>query len=384
VSDLAPAPLDVVVLGLSLTSSWGNGHATTYRALLSALARRGHRVLFLERDVPWYASARDLACPTYCQVELYGTLEELRDRFADRVRRADLVVVGSYVPDGRAVADWVFATAMGCTAFYDIDTPVTLEALQEDRCEYLEAAQVPLFDLYWSFTGGVTLDVLENELGARRARPLYCCVDPGAHRPVEPEGPYRWDLGYMGTFCADRQPALEQLLIDTARALPGRRFVVAGAQYPSARWPDNVQHVEHVPPPEHRAFFGAQAFTLNLTRAAMKAAGHSPSVRLFEAAACATPIISDEWVGLGEFFVPGEEILIARSSEDVARLLAQLTPDAARALGRRARRRVLAAHTARHRAETIERDVADARADQGDRAMSTRNVARGRAPHRYL
>jgi spore maturation protein CgeB len=379
-----PEPLDIVVLGLSLTSSWGNGHATTYRALLRALAERGHRVLFLERDVPWYASARDLERPDFCAVELYRSLDELDGRFAARVRQADLVIQGSFVPDGIAVGEWMLATARGCKAFYDIDTPVTLEALRADRCEYLARAQVPKFDLYWSFTGGATLRELEATFGARRARPLYCCVDPALYCPTPDNEARRWDLGYMGTYSADRDAGLEALLLATARRLPERRFVVAGPLYPDRRWPDNVERVEHVAPPDHRRFYSAQGFTLNLTRAAMKAAGHSPSVRLFEAAACGTPIISDAWEGLGELFVAGEEILVARSTEDVVWMLSELAPGAARAIGQRARERVLAAHTAAHRAETLEQDLAEARGAQPARSSSTQKVRRTRTPQRYL
>src|SRR3954468_15280819 len=118
--------LRIVILGLSITTSWGNGHATTYRGLVRALVRRGHDVLFLERDVPWYATHRDLAHPPFGTTVLYRNLEELRDTLSHEVRAADLVVVGSYVPDGVAVADWVQREARGVTAFYDIDTPVTL------------------------------------------------------------------------------------------------------------------------------------------------------------------------------------------------------------------------------------------------------------------
>jgi spore maturation protein CgeB len=86
----------------------------------------------------------------------------------------------------------------------------------------------------------------------------------------------------------------------------------------------------------------------------MVAAGYSPSVRLFEAAACGTPIISDPWPGLDEVFVLGSEILIAETPEDTLRYLRD-TPEAERrAIGARARARVLAAHTAAHRAAELE------------------------------
>jgi spore maturation protein CgeB len=365
--------LDVVVLGLSVTSSWGNGHATTYRALLREVAARGHRVRFLERDVPWYADNRDLPRPVFCDVALYGSLDELRDEWVGAVRDADVVIVGSYVPDGAAVGEWVLETAEGATAFYDIDTPVTLAKLAAGDTEYLTPALVARYDLYLSFTGGPTLRRLERELGAPRARALYCAVDPQHYQPLELEP--RWDLGYMGTYSDDRQPTLERLLLEPARRWPVGRFVVAGPQYPPAvRWPANVERIEHLAPAHHPRFYAEQRYTLNVTRAAMTAAGWSPSVRLFEAAACATPIVSDAWPGLDSVFVPGQEILVAHSTEEALRLVRDV-PDSARLrIGQRARARVLAEHTAAHRAEELETHVLEALG-----ARAARTLPGGRA-----
>jgi spore maturation protein CgeB len=347
------SPLRIVFLGLSITSSWGNGHATTYRALVRELGRRGHRVLFLERNVYWYAENRDLPAPPGCVTELYEDVEDLRARFSGEVSAADFVVLGSYVPEGREVASWVLDTATGATAFYDIDTPVTLAKLDRDEADYVSRALVPRFDLYLSFTGGPTLDRLERTYGARAARPLYCSVDIDQYFPEPSEA--RWDIGYLGTYSDDRQPTLARLLLTPARALPARRFVVAGPQYPaSIQWPPNVERAIHLAPREHRAFYNAQRFTLNVTRADMVRAGYSPSVRLFEAAACGTAIISDVWQGLGAFFRPGEEILVARNSEDVIRYLGSLPDGECRAIGARARERVLEKHTAAHRAAELE------------------------------
>jgi len=347
----------IVFLGLSITSSWGNGHATNYRALVRALAERGHDVLFLERDLPWYAEQRDLPEPPWGRTSLYGSVEELAEKHTDDVAAADLVVVGSYVPDGVAVAEWALGHAGGATAFYDIDTPVTLGKLRRGDREYLSPELVGRFDLYLSFTGGPTLQVLEEGFGARRALAFYCLVDPHAYLPSEQEA--RWDLGYLGTYSDDRQPVLERLLLEPAAQLPEARFAVAGPQYPEAiEWPGNVERIEHVPPAEHPAFYAAQRFTLNVTRAEMREAGWSPSVRLFEAAACGVPVISDRWEGLDQLFVPGEEILIAGSAEDVVGLLRDVGAEEARQIGERARRRVLAEHTAERRCEQLEEEVA--------------------------
>jgi spore maturation protein CgeB len=349
--------LRIVIIGLSITSSWGNGHATTYRGLVRELVRRGHEVLFLEHDKPWYASNRDMPNPPFGRTELYTGVEQLKDRLASDVRDADVVIVGSYVPEGVAVGEWVVRRAGGLTAFYDIDTPVTLAKLERGDSEYLSPELIPRYGMYLSFTGGPTLQRLEREFGSPRALPLYCAVDPELYYP-EPDAPRRWDLGYLGTYSADRQPPLERLMLDPARRLPSGRFVVAGPQYPdSVQWPPNVQRIQHLPPADHRRFYNEQAFTLNITRADMVRAGYSPSVRLFEAAACGVPIISDAWEGLDSFFASGTEIIVARSSEDVMRALARTTEAERKAIGERARRRVLGAHTAAHRAAELERYV---------------------------
>jgi spore maturation protein CgeB len=343
----------ITVIGLSLTSAWGNGHASTYRSLLKALHARGHEIAFLERDVAWYRDNRDLADPEYARVELYDQPAELGDRLADDIQQADLVIVGSYVPDGPQVIDLVLKSATGVRAFYDIDTPVTLGKLEAGEPTYIEPDQIPKFDVYLSFTGGPSLRCLEGTYGARRARALYCSVDPEAYAP-DPQPP-QWDLGYLGTYSGDRAAGLELRLLEPARRWQAGRFVVAGAQFPERTcWPENVEHIHHVPPSEHRPFFGSQRFTLNLTRKAMVDAGYSPSVRLFEAAACGVPMISDHWPGLEEFFTPGEDILVSRSADETLDYLTKLSDDVRHSLAAKARARVLAGHTAVRRAEELE------------------------------
>jgi spore maturation protein CgeB len=349
----------LVFLGLSLSSSWGNGHATTYRALLRALDARGHEVLFLEREQPWYAAHRDLPAPDYCALRFYRGVAEL-DRHARDLARADAVIVGSYVPDGAAAIDRIAPMVRALFCFYDIDTPVTMRALTQGDAVYLRPDQVKLFNLYLSFTGGPTLRVLERDYGARLARPLYCAVDPERHRPVS--APRRWDLGYLGTYSPDRQPALERLLIEPARRRPDLRFVVAGPLYPNAiDWPDNVERIDHLPPSDHARFYASQAWTLNVTRADMRQRGHSPSVRLFEAGACGTPIISDPWTGLDALFLAGHDILIAHTTQDVLDAL-DLPEDRRAAIARAGRARVVECHTAETRARELETFLSEARA----------------------
>lgn len=355
--------LDIVIFGLSITSSWGNGHATTYRALIKALNARGHRVTFLERDVPWYREHRDLADPPYCRTELYETLAEVPARFGQLVAGADVVMLGSYVPDGAAVGDWIGMNARGVTAFYDIDTPVTLAKLAHGKAEYLTPALIPRFDLYLSFTGGPVLDLIERTYGSPRARALYCAVDPDLHSPVDV--PLEWSLGYLGTYSDDRQPVLERLLLAPARRLTDQAFVVAGSMYPhDLIWPDNVQRIEHLSPDRHGAFYCAQRFTLNVTRADMIETGYSPSVRLFEAAACGVPIISDRWPGIETFFTPGDEIFLADSSEDVCRILLEVPETRRRDVTLAAHKRALQEHSALRRAEQLEDYIREVRASR--------------------
>jgi spore maturation protein CgeB len=338
------APYDIIVLGLSLSSSWGNGHATTFRALIRGLESHGQRVLFLERDVPWYASNRDLPDPDFCTLQYYHGVDDLLARFTPELRAAGAVIVGSYVPDGVAIIDALHALDLPKLCFYDIDTPVTLAKLGRGDEEYLAKRQIGLFDIYFSFSGGPVLERLEEEFGARSAMPLYCSVDAERYGPTD--DPKHWDLGYLGTYSDDRQPTLEKLLIEPARQLPHLRFVVAGSQFPAdIKWPANVERIEHLPPAEHRAFYNRQRFTLNVTRADMIAAGWSPSVRLFEASACGTPVISDIWDGLDQLLPPGEAIVLAKGTEDVVRTLTRTSEKQRQALASSARRYVLAEHT---------------------------------------
>lgn len=350
--------MKLVILGLSLSSSWGNGHATTYRALLKAFAARGHDILFLERDKPWYRDHRDLSDPAYCQLAFYDGLAQLDDWRSD-IAGADAVIVGSYVPDGIEAGRFVQTHAKGVRAFYDIDTPVTLARLDRGDCDYLSPDLIKGYDLYLSFTGGPILGRIEREYGAAMARALYCSVDPDAYRPLARTK--RWDLSYLGTYSADRQPAIERLLIEPARRRPHRRFAVAGPQYPDGiDWPANVERIDHVAPADHPEFYAASRWTLNVTRAEMAAAGWSPSVRLFEAASCGVPIISDRWDGIEGLFVPGQEIVLASAGEDVTACLDQSAANAA-AIGRAARTKIASCHSAAARAAELESHLREAR-----------------------
>lgn len=351
---------EIIFIGLSITSSWRNVHASTYRSLIGGLHLRGQKVLFLERDQSWYASNRDAPILPYCQSRLYMDLDELRARFTPRISAAAAVIVGSRIDDGRRVCDWVLDHAKGVRAFYDIDTPATLSKLRTDRCEYLRTSQVPEFDLILSATGGPALQRYQSEFGAGLVRSLYCSVDVDQPLPVGVRRDV--ELGHLRAYSEDLQPALEQFINEPARRLPKRRFAVAGAQYPSHLvWPKNVLFIDHMAPGAHAQFYGRQRFTLNLTPAEQRNVGYSPSVQLFEAAACGTPIIADEWMGLSEIFEPDEEILLARSSEDVTNHLCNVSDEQALRIAAAARERVCAEHSSACRAEELENYLAEGR-----------------------
>ncbi|PTQ13214.1 glycosyltransferase [Sphingomonas oleivorans] len=344
-----------VIFGLTVSSSWGNGHATLWRGLIRALARQGHSVAFFERDVPYYAANRDLrSLSDGAALVLYPDWESIRPAAAAALADADVAMVTSYCPDGIAAAALIFDKAPGVAIFYDLDTPVTLARLSAgEALPYLPPQGLGEFDLVLSYTGGQALDALRDRLGARRVAPLYGHVDPDQHRPAAPMQAFRADLSYLGTFAADRQAALEILFIEPARLRPGCRFVLGGSGYPQDfPWTDNIYFVKHLPPPDHPAFFSSSRLTLNVTRSDMATMGYCPSGRLFEAAACGTPILSDWWEGLDAFFEPRAEILIGRSAEDAIAALDLSDEEMAR-IAKAARDHVLGAHSSAHRARQL-------------------------------
>ena len=354
--------MKLVVFGLTVSSSWGNGHATLWRGLIKGLARRGCTVVFYERDVPYYAANRDIEALTGAELVLYRDWGEIRGRAAADLSDAEAAMVTSYCPDAPAAAELVQG-AVPLSLFYDLDTPVTLARLEAgESVPYLPAEGLGGFDLVLSYTGGGALDALRELLGARRAEPLYGHVDPEVHRPAPPEDRFASDLSYLGTYAADRQPALERLFLEPARRRPELRFVLGGASYPADfPWGDNIWFVRHLPPATHAAFFSSSRLTLNVTRRDMAAMGWCPSGRLFEAAACGTPVLSDSWEGLERFFEPGREILLADTT-DAAVAALDLDPEEVARIGRAARARVLAEHTSDHRAAELLALIEDAAA----------------------
>lgn len=352
--------MKLVIFGLTVSSSWGNGHATLWRGLLKAFAQRGHDIVFFERDVPYYAAHRDLTQLPMGELCLYGSWGDLLPIARRHLADADVGVVTSYCPDGRAASELVLDSSAALSSaplsvFYDLDTPVTLSrVLAGESVSYLPPQGLGDFDLVLSYTGGDALTQLQTRLGARRVAPLFGSVDPAVHYPLPPVEEYRSSLSYLGTYADDRQRTLESLFVSPARLLPNRRFLIGGAQYPASfPWTDNIHFKRHLPPVEHASFYCSSRITLNVTRRAMAEMGYCPSGRLFEAAACGTPILSDPWEGLDEFFTPGSEILVARDTNEAIGAI-ELSDGELAAIASAARERTLAEHTADRRAAQLE------------------------------
>jgi spore maturation protein CgeB len=346
--------MKIVIFGLTISSSWGNGHATIWRALCRELSARGHEITFFERDVSYYAAHRDLHELRGGRLRLYQSWAEVVDVATRELRDADVAIVTSYCPDAIQASELIWSSS-ALQIFYDLDSPVTLAHLRaRASVPYIHPAGLTNFDLVLSFTGGAALEALKSELGAKKAVPLYGSVDPEVHHAAPPRELYRAALSYLGTYSQDRQTTLQDLFIEPARHLPARRFVMGGAQYPAGfPWLPNIFFLQHVPPSEHASFFCSSRLTLNVTRAAMREMGWCPSGRLFEAAACGVPLITDWWDGLDSFFALDSEILIAESADDVINAI-ELSDAELNQIAAAARERVLAEHTGAQRARQFE------------------------------
>lgn len=346
--------MKLAIFGLTVSSSWGNGHATIWRGLCKALGRNGHSVSFFERDVAYYRAHRDVTYSDHYSLELYDEWENIARHARNCVANSDCAVVTSYCPDARAAADLILDCSGIVKVFYDLDTPVTLSRLGvEGDVEYIPSYGLEPFDLVLSYTGGKALEQLQSLLGARRVAPLYGSVDPETHRRVAQDPRFVSDFSYLGTYAHDRQGRLEELFLNPAKRLAEKKFCIGGAQYPADfPWMQNTYFFRHLPPAQHPAFYSSSRLTLNITREAMANMGYCPSGRLFEAAACGTPIVSDFWEGLDQFFTPGEEILIALNSADALRAI-NSSDDELRRVSTASQGRALSHHTAAHRADEL-------------------------------
>lgn len=345
--------MKITVFGLTISSSWGNGHATPYRAIFRALHDMGHEVHFFEKDVPYYRARRDFESCDYCALTLYEEWDQVREQALHTANESDAVIAASYLSQGARICDELLELAHPLRVFYDLDTPVTLSNMTNGGVEYLDGSQIPAFDLFLSFTGGNVLQELETTYGARMARPLYGCVDPDLYAKVEPRAEFACDLSYMGTFAPDRQSKVDELFLEPARRHPAKKFVLAGALYPGEwQWPENIVKLDHIAPDAHPQFYSSARTTLNITREAMRRNGSCPSGRFFEAAACGAPMITDWWEGLDEFFDVERDLRVVATADDVEKVL-NLPDSELEGLAEHARERTLEQHSGKVRAAQL-------------------------------
>jgi len=345
----------IVIFGLTITSSWGNGHATIWRGLCKALIRRKHEIFFFEKDVSYYRDNRDLYDMPGIEIILYSDWNEIKEKANEHLLNSDVGIITSYCPDALKAEELMMECNNLVKIFYDLDAPVTLKAIKSGiDVPYINVHGLGGYDLVLSYTGGIALRELKDILKAKKTEALFGCVDPEIHYPVSAKDDYKNDFSYLGTYAEDRQQKLSTLFIEPAAKMPDKVFVIGGSQYPDNFPWNNVVYFNHVPPPEHPYFYCSSGYTLNITRGAMAEMGFCPSGRLFEAAACGVPIISDSWEGLDMFFSEGTEILIANSSDDVIRYL-NYSEQERMSISRAARERTLMEHTADSRVKNFER-----------------------------
>jgi spore maturation protein CgeB len=364
-------PLDIAFFGSSLVSAYWNGAATYYRGIVRALHRRGHRITFYEPDAYGRQEHRDIPDPPWARVVVYeGEGTAGVERAIESARHADLLVKAS----GIGVFDELLERAVldvrrpeALVAFWDVDAPATLDRLEHDPADPFRAL-VPRYDLVLTYGGGEPVVRAYRRLGARRCEPVYNALDPDTHHPVPPDVRFAGDLGFLGNRLPDREERVTRFFLDAARARPGRQFLLGGSGWGDKPLPDNVRYVGHVYTRDHNAFNCTPRAVLNVNRESMARYGFSPPTRVFEAAGAGGCLLTDAWEGIELFLEPDAEVLVARDGDEVAAHLDGLSLERARALGARARRRILAEHTYDHRAAQVEAVLGLAPA--GTRAVS--------------
>lgn len=341
--------------GSSLVSSYWNGAATYYRGLLASLARLGYRITFFEPDAYGRQQHCDIADPDYARVVVYPASEAgLRDALAEGLD-AEVVVKASGVGvfDDTLLQAVAHDSAPGSLRFFwDVDAPATLAELAATPDHMLHAL-LPRLDGVFTYGGGEPVVEAYRRAGARRCLPVYNGLDRSTHFPVEPDERFAADLAFLGNRLPDREARVEEFFFEPARLLPDRRFLLGGAGWDDVRLPANVRYLGHVASADHNAFNATPRAVLNISRQSMADVGFSPATRVFEAAGAGACLITDFWDGIELFFVPGQEILVARSGVEVARLLQGLEPAAAAETGRRALRRARESHDYLRRAQQV-------------------------------
>jgi spore maturation protein CgeB len=347
---------DIAFFGSSLVSAYWNGAATYYRGVLQALAANGHRITFYEPDAFDRQKHRDIPDPDWARIVVYPATEDGVDKALEQARDADLLVKAS----GVGVFDRLLEERVpglrrngALTVFWDVDAPATLERIGMDPADPFHAL-IPQYDIVFTYGGGPPVVAAYEGFGARVCVPIYNGLDPSTHHPARAEPRFACDLGLVANRLPDRERRIGEFFLATAAELQDRRFLLAGAGWGDKPMPQNVGYIGHLYTADHNAFNASCLAVLNVSRDSMASNGYSPATRVFEAAGAGACLITDAWEGIGLFFEPGSEILVAENGPAVAEHLARLSPAEARRIGDAARRRALAEHTYTQRVRLVE------------------------------
>jgi spore maturation protein CgeB len=347
-------PLDLVIVGRSILSSVANPSAQLFRGLINELAHRGHRTTYLEPADAGQRRHRDMLRSPYCEVWVYESVDTLVANYGPAIQSADVVMLTSGLPGCDRIAQWIAEEARGITTYFDTDLPLTLRTVDcppGHEC-VLSGEYMPAFHLYLSTTGGTALERLGRRFGIPCARPLYQCIDPFAYYRMDIDRSY--DLGFIGNYHGRRDEQIQGLLLEPARLTPNRPFALAGDGYPTDRsWPENLTYLEHLPKTNHVDFFNRLACTLVIEKTERREVGFTPTRQLLAAAACGVPVLCKRWEGIEDFLEPQREIYCVENATDVLHHLYGTDEALRQRAGLAARERVLAHHTAAHRAQQL-------------------------------
>jgi spore maturation protein CgeB len=343
--------------GSSLVSAYWNGAATYYRGIIKAMHDRGHEITFYEPDAYDRQKNRDMEDPDWARIVVYEPNEAAVARVLEEAMHADVIIKTS----GVGVFDELLekeVAALGkrdkFVIFWDVDAPATLDRVHSNEGDYFKEL-IPQFDLVLTYGGGDPVINAYTGLGARKCVPIYNALDPATHHPVEKEARFDADLVFLGNRLPDREKRVEDFFLKVAAEMPDKRFVLGGNGWHDKAMSTNINYIGHVFTKDHNALNCSPKAILNISRDSMAKYGFSPATRVFEAAGAGACIITDYWEGIEFFFEPDQEILVAKSGDEVRQILESLTAERATEIGQAALRKVLEKHTYAHRAVELDK-----------------------------
>jgi spore maturation protein CgeB len=338
--------MKLFVFGSSLTSSYWNGAATYYRGIYKNLAELGFEITFAEPDAYGRQQHRDNEDFSYAEVIVYDSPRDITT-LLDEACEADLVIKHSGIGvDDALLERGVIECQSPNThvAFWDVDAPATLASVEGSVLHPFRRL-IPEFDYIFTYGGGPPVVEHYERLGARACHPIYNALDPKTHYPVAPDPDKACDLVFVGNRLPDRERRVEEFFLAAAEQAPEFQFALGGEGWGDKPLPKNVRWIGHVGTGDHNVVNCSARLVLNLNRESMVQVGYSPPTRVFEAAGAGACVITDYWEGIGTFFEPGCEILVARTAGDIVDLLRTVDGRLAREMGEAMRRRALLEHT---------------------------------------